>query len=282
MKKAGSIVGATAQVDSRHLGIQAFAELLLVDYYRDNDLMHERFKKETNNFYVFSHPDKGNIEAFALMKDLRELEELKMRLAKLTAGRIVSYIWTGAVKSLPWNLSFGFPTKAKDEVYKSQSQPSVKSTKGEVDEVDNRIIDKLCQNSRMPFSSIAKEMGIATDTVIRRYKALKQNRTINPLIQINPKKLGYNCHMEMRIRLKSQRDSIEVMKFLSEIPDIYFMTATSGDYDLHIFAFIRDIEHLLQIQKQIINSPDYGKLDLQLSSTIGVIFPAKRYWFSTI
>jgi Lrp/AsnC family transcriptional regulator for asnA, asnC and gidA len=291
MKKAGIIVGATTQVDNRHLGFQAFAEFLLVDYYMDNDLIHERVKKEANKFHIFNHPDnilnhtvKGNLEVFALMRNLGELEEMKMRLAKLTAGRIVSYIWTGAVKCIPWNLSFGLFTKLKDEVYEKQSKSTVStvSAAGEVDEIDSQIIDKLSQNSRMPFSSIAKELGIATDTVIRRYRKLKKNGTINTLIQIDPKKLGYNCEMETRIRLKSQRNSIAAINTLSEIPDIYFMTATSGNYDLHVFAFIRDIEHLLKIQNHIIGLPDFGKLDIQLTSTSNCIFPVPRYWTSTI
>lgn len=298
MKKAGIIVGATTQVDNRHLGFQAFAEVLLVDYYMDNDLLHERVKREANKFHTFHHPDnvinypdnvfnhtvKGDFEVFALMRNLGELEELKMRLAKLSAGRIVSYVWTGAVKCIPWNLSFGLLTKLKDEVYEKQSKSTVStaSAAGKVDEIDIQIIDKLSQNGRMPFSNLAKELGIATDTVIRRYRKLKKNGTVNPLIQIDPKRLGYNCQMETRIRLKSQRDSIATMNVLSEIPDIFFITATSGNYDLHVFAFIRDIEHLLKIQNQIISLPDFGKLDTQLTSTSNYIFPVPRYWTSTI
>ncbi len=283
MKREGIIVGATTQVERRHQGFQAFAELLLVDYYIDSDLMHERLKNQAYKFQaIFNHPDKGNVEVFAAMRNLSELEGLKMLLAKLTAGRIMSYIWTGAVKSIPWNLSFGIFAGLKDDVCKKQSLSTIGTLLSELDEIDTQIIDKLSQNSRVPFSTIAKEIGIATDTVIRRYRELKKSGTINTLIQINPKKLGYNCQMETRVRLKSTRDSVEAMNVLSNVPDIYFMTATSGDYDLHLFAFVRDIEHLLAIKKNIVSLPDFGKLDMRLTGISEYIFPFQQYWSSTI
>ncbi len=283
MKREGIIVGATTQVERRHQGFQAFTEFLLADYYIDSDLMHERLKNQAHRFQaIFNHPDKGDIEVFVAMRNLSEIEELKMLLAKLTAGRLRSYIWTGAVKSIPWNLSFGIFAGLKDNVCKKQSLSTSGTCRSELDEIDTQIIDKLSQNSRVPFSTIAKEIGVATDTVIRRYRELKKSGTINTLIQINPKKLGYTCQMETRIRLKSTRDSIEAMNILAQVPDIYFMTATSGDYDLHLFAFVRDIEHFLAIQKNIVDLPDFGKLDMRLTGISECIFPFRQYWSSTI
>jgi DNA-binding Lrp family transcriptional regulator len=73
------------------------------------------------------------------------------------------------------------------------------------------------------------------------------------------------------------------MDALSKIPDIYCMVGTTGDYDLHVWALIRDIEHLLKIQREIVSIPDFGTLDVQLTTTSRLdIYPGRRQYITTI
>lgn len=293
MKKEGIIVGATAEMNYAHVGYHALAEILLTDGTIDRVRMNEELRKINKEFpgldkeelitelTAYEIPQKGGFRVFTFMKSLEELETLKVALGKLHFGRLTSYLWTSRIRNIPENLSFGFSKKLKDRVNERQFKRVVSTVK-EVDETDRRIIEKLFQNGRMPFSKIAEEIGVTTDTVARRYRKLKRNGTVRTLIQINPSKVGYHCTFDSRIRLKSQRDSVTAMNALSEIPDVFTMVGTTGDYDLHVWALIRDIEHLLKVQKDIVSIPDFGKIDFELTTAWLDMYPGSRHYITTI
>jgi len=49
-----------------------------------------------------------------------------------------------------------------------------------MDDADLRIIETLVKNSRASFRRIAKQTGLSTDTVMRRYKRLEKEGKIQP------------------------------------------------------------------------------------------------------
>ena len=62
-----------------------------------------------------------------------------------------------------------------------------------MDETDLLIIKKLTEDARISFRKIAKELEVSPDTVINRYKALRESEVIRgSTVVIDPKKLGYS------------------------------------------------------------------------------------------
>ncbi|PVX25918.1 MAG: hypothetical protein CW691_03140, partial [Candidatus Bathyarchaeum sp.] len=64
-----------------------------------------------------------------------------------------------------------------------------------MDKLDLKIIKKLMADSRTPFSKISSELGVSTDTVIRRYNKLKETGTIQPILNVDIFKLGYDVRV---------------------------------------------------------------------------------------
>ena len=62
-----------------------------------------------------------------------------------------------------------------------------------LDQIDQKIADKLSENGRVPMETLGREIGISSDTVKRRYEKLKKNGALKVTIQVNPNKIGYQA-----------------------------------------------------------------------------------------
>ena len=144
-----------------------------------------------------------------------------------------------------------------------------------------QITEKLSENGRASFRKIAQEIGTSTDTVSRRYRRLKKNGVLEATIQVNLSKLGYHAMFDIRIAYSSRTNSFEMLKNLVSIPDIVSLVKTSGDYDTHAIAFVRDLEHLLSIQNRILGNPGITKIELTISDRFINRYPIPCQFMST-
>jgi len=116
-----------------------------------------------------------------------------------------------------------------------------------IDEIDTQIISLLSSNARTPFSRIAKKLGIATDTVTRRYNRFKAEKIIlRPSITINANRIGYNGYAIFFLKLSASRNT-ELQEQLSKIKNVVTISKSMGDHDLVIlclFSSSDDLKHL--------------------------------------
>ena len=62
-----------------------------------------------------------------------------------------------------------------------------------MDQKDKNIIDILSNDSRMPYTVIAKKIGVSESTIRNRIKVLEDEGIIQKYsIVVNPAKVGYN------------------------------------------------------------------------------------------
>jgi len=284
MKKSGIIIGATAQINYRHLGYYALAEVLFEIDPLERNRAEELIQKIPSARLIMSHNGTNSAYVIFRIKELNEMEKVKMIIRKLrSVNKIKTEIWTGEIRNIPENLSFGLPEKGATKVPEEQLRSTIKiMEKSEVDETDMKIIDKLSENGRSPFRVIAKDIGVSTDTVARRYKKLKENGTLKTIIQINAEKVGYHAGLECRINLKSRTDIALTTQRLSEIADLWYIAGTTGDWDLHIWGLIRDIEHLFRTQAKIAEVFDFGRMDVELNERYVDIYPTPSQSISRI
>ncbi|MFZ7138783.1 MAG: Lrp/AsnC family transcriptional regulator [archaeon] len=120
-----------------------------------------------------------------------------------------------------------------------------------MDKLDFEIIKKLMDDSRTPFSKISSELGVSTDTVIRRYNNLKEMGTIKPIIDIDIFKLGYGVRVWYMISLMHQIDVSTTVEEITKIQDIIRVVKSVGDYDLLVIAVIRDFKHMFEIGREL-------------------------------
>ena len=253
MEKKGIITGATVQINFAQFGNAALATLLISIESQQMEQAMGFTDKITEVRAYRQYNSVYNVRAVATLKDLNELDHVKQLIKwKLPIIGLKTYIWAG-VRNIPENLNF---TRTKDTTEKDKQSltPPINKVTNEIkiDDVDRQIVQKLAVNGRMSFTKIAKEIGLSTDTVVKRYHKLKENGVIKVSIQINPNVIGYSSILDFNIAFTASEGLTDtIVESLSKIPDVIIITKTSGDYDLHLTAMIRDIAQSFDIQDKI-------------------------------
>ncbi len=126
-----------------------------------------------------------------------------------------------------------------------------------LDEFDKRIIHKLEEDGRMPFSQIAEELRISNTMVHKRINKLMRNQIIT---KINPtyneKRLGYAYGAFTGITLDKEHKTQEVIKALKKIPEVTECHFIAGSYTLYLRIFAKDQEDLRRILYDTIDNID--------------------------
>ncbi|XES76924.1 MAG: Lrp/AsnC family transcriptional regulator [Candidatus Bathyarchaeia archaeon] len=261
MEKAGIIAGATTQVDSAAFGNLAVTTVLLNVESQHVESIFERVRKIPNLAPIRQYNSRYNIRLIASLKNLKDLDQIKetVRLHS-SVIELRSDLWLD-VKNNPENLRLYTP-KEGQPVFESPPQEIPHNQKSFVaDDIDKQITDKLSQDGRMSFRKIAQSLGLSTDTVIRRYQKLVESGAMKVSIQINPEKLGYQANLDFSIAFAFQKQNADVIDILTKIPDVIIIIKTSGDFDLHVTAMVRDTKQQFEIQEEIAKIPNIAKME---------------------
>ena len=282
MEKKGIITGATTQMNFEDFGYAALATLLISVEAQQIEETMEFIEKITEIRAHRQYNSVYNVRAFATLRNLNELDYIKQVIRrKLPTIGLKTYIWMG-VRNIPENLTLN--GNLADESSKNNSKDSIckSNSKSVIDDIDNQILQELSVNGRVPFTELAKKIGLSTNTVLKRYHKLVENGSIKVSIQIDPKKIGYTSILDFNIAFTTLRGlSDDIVESFAKIPDIIIITKTSGDYDLQLTAMIRDVEQSFSIQDQIARV--HGVTQIETSSRkIPDKWPTPQQYISTI
>ena len=261
MKEAGIIVGATNQMNYASFGYDVIATILLnIESHQVEDTF-ERIKKTLNLLPIRQFNSRYNIRVIANLRNLKELDRIKetIRLHSSVTD-LRTYFWLD-VKNNPENLSFQSLELRRENVGEENLKIISPQKKITTDDIDKRIAQKLADNGRMSFRKIAEEIGMSTDTVIRRYERLVKSGAMKVSIQINPEKLGYQANLDFSIAFAFHKETAPIVEKLSKIPGVIIIIKTSGDYDLHVTAMVRDSIQQFEIQEEIAKIPNIAKME---------------------
>lgn len=253
MEKKGIITGSTVQMNFGHFGNEALVTLLISVESQQLDQVMGFIQKITEVRAYRQYNSVYNIRAVATLKDLNELDHVKQVIKrKLPTIGLKTYIW-GGVRNMPENLALT-PTLQVENKSHEKNSPASNLPKSEcrIDDLDRKIVEKLTLNGRASFTKIAEGIGVSTDTIVKRYHRLKDNGIIKVSVQINPKIIGYNSILDFNIAFTTSEGMTNtVVEALTKMPDIIIITKTSGDFDLHIAAMVRDIAQFFEMQDKI-------------------------------
>lgn len=250
MAKRGIIKGATTQINFGQFGYDALVTLLIKVDPQQTEHATETLQKLTDLRTYRQYNSLYNVRAIASLKDLNELDNIKHVIReKLPTISFKTYVWAGT-RNIPENLNLLGASSRKQHKFNPKSNNDNHETN--LDEIDQKIANVLRHDGRASFSKIAKQVGLSTHTVIKRYKRLKKNGTLKVSIQINPNKLGYSALLDLNIAFTTIRGlSINIVDLLSRIPDVITITKISGDFDLQVSAMVRDLKQVFSIQEEI-------------------------------
>jgi Lrp/AsnC family transcriptional regulator for asnA, asnC and gidA len=276
MKKQGIIVGATIQNSCACYDSNFVAAFIVFTRARKTAVAKELLKDFPNIIGVYSIGINPSIfNALFVLKSISDLELTKQAIKVLPeVMEVDTQLWVG-VRNSPYNLS----VLNVDGVAKTGVKRPKENRYQQIDEVDRYIIEKLVVDSKIPFSKIAEELKIATDTVSKRYERLKQNNHIRPVIQIDPNKIGYSAYafFMMQFSEDSLARSIET---LSSMPDINLIHKTSGKFDCWASLMIRDIDQFTIAQEKILQMDHLTNVEVTVHKIFSV-WPLPREFIST-
>jgi len=121
-----------------------------------------------------------------------------------------------------------------------------------IDKVDRAIVEELLKNSRTPFSSIAKKLGVAPGTVKNKFEKMQEKKIIGVCsADINLAKFGYQSKVFLIMKISRNSEKTTIIEKISQLPNMIAVAGIIGDFDLFCLAITKDIKSLNTLLKKI-------------------------------
>lgn len=127
----------------------------------------------------------------------------------------------------------------------------------QIDKTDQKILDILTRNARMPFLEVARICGISGAAVHQRVQKLMDAEVIKgSQFNLNPKGLGFQtcAFIGIQVNLNANSTHQQVFQKIMEIPEIVECHHISGKYSLFVKVFTKNNEHLKKVIVEHIQS----------------------------
>ncbi len=266
MEEMGIITGATIHINYKSFGYKAVAHILLnVDSTQEAELI-EYLQKMPEVYSFYSREVKGNLDVIIILKTLKQLNDIKDAIKRhFSILEMRTAIWTD-VKEMNHNLAITSANKKKEEATINCQVDAQRTNNPQtkvIDEIDKKIADKLSENGRVSTETLGREIGLSSAAAKRRYEKLKKNGVLKVTIQVNPNKMGYQA-LCVFFTVISHENLFLIVEKIGRIPDIISIMKTTGDYDLQIWAMVKDLGQLLSVQEELGKIQGITKIDAEI------------------
>ncbi|MFK7908168.1 MAG: Lrp/AsnC family transcriptional regulator [Chitinophagales bacterium] len=120
-----------------------------------------------------------------------------------------------------------------------------------LDAIDSKILNFLKKNGRVPYSSIAKEVGLTAAAVGQRVQKMVLEEVIEGFsVQVNPEKMGIHLQAIITLKLHFSKTAIfnEKLKELEEVQSCYRVT---GEDCMIMKVHFKNNAHLVRFLDKI-------------------------------
>jgi Lrp/AsnC family transcriptional regulator, leucine-responsive regulatory protein len=266
LEEMGIITGATIHINYKSFGYKAVAHILINVDSQQLDQLVAYLQKMPEVYSFYNRGVKGNIDVVTILKTFEQLNDIKDNIKRhFSVLEMRTAIWTD-IKEMNENLSINSEIRKNVSSAVNCQTPSQKNCNSKimnVDEIDQKIADILSGNGRVSMKKLSREIGISADTAKRRYEILKKNGVLKVTIQVNPVKMGYQA-LCVFFTVTSDENPLLLIEKIGKIPDVISIMKTTGDYDLQIWAMVKDLGQLLSIQDEIGKISGIRKVDMEV------------------
>jgi DNA-binding Lrp family transcriptional regulator len=137
-----------------------------------------------------------------------------------------------------------------------------------VDDMDWQIINRLRIDARTSFRKIAREMGISTHTVIKRYENLRKEIHLSSGVTVDLKKIGFENMVIFMLTTSTPHNTQKTFNELIKVRNVIVVTKTIGDCDLLVVAVFTDFEQLFELERRISKISGVSKIEFTLSKSL--------------
>ncbi|HLV23800.1 MAG TPA: winged helix-turn-helix transcriptional regulator [Moheibacter sp.] len=136
----------------------------------------------------------------------------------------------------------------------------------EIDEIDKTILMYLIENTRMPFTEIAKKMNVSAGTIHVRVKKLEDAGIIKGTTLITDyDKMGYQFVAYLGLLLTKTNRIQKVLDELYKIPNVTVAHIVAGKYNVFCKIRARDTNHAKELIFKIDEIEDVLRTESMIS-----------------
>ena len=120
--------------------------------------------------------------------------------------------------------------------------------KFKLDDIDRQILDMLIENTRTPFTDIAKKLLISAGTVHVRVKKMEEAGIIvGSSLTLDYAKLGYSFIAYVGIYINKTSQTTFVLERINQIPYVTVAHVTTGKFNIFCKVRAKNTEHAKNI-----------------------------------
>ncbi|HVO46025.1 MAG TPA: AsnC family transcriptional regulator [Steroidobacteraceae bacterium] len=136
----------------------------------------------------------------------------------------------------------------------------VESAAGEPEAADlnERIIELLQLDGRMPYATIATQIGVSEGTVRNRVRQLIDDNVITIQAEALPSAFGYKFSGLTLIKVAPGADITAVAERFAAIDEVFYLIMVLGHFDLGVATYHRDDQHF----REFLIQHCYGHKDI--------------------
>ncbi len=115
-----------------------------------------------------------------------------------------------------------------------------------LDELDVDIIRHLQEDGRRSYREIGRALGVSEGTIRWRVRRLVDSRALRIVAIADPFRIGYRVLAFVLIAVEPGCQA-EAIDALVELPEVTYVSACTGRFDIYIQVVCRDHDHLFEI-----------------------------------
>lgn len=123
---------------------------------------------------------------------------------------------------------------------------------GLLDDANRAIIEALQRDGRLPYGSIAEEVGLSEAAVRRRVQRLRDAGVMQIVAVTDPLQLGF--HRQAMVGISVEGDVRLVAEKLSELEEVDYVVMCAGSFDLLVEVVCEDDDALFRLLNDSVRS----------------------------
>ncbi|MFZ0172233.1 MAG: Lrp/AsnC family transcriptional regulator [Acidimicrobiales bacterium] len=116
----------------------------------------------------------------------------------------------------------------------------------ELDPLDHGIIRHLQDDGRRPYREIGRELGVSEGTIRSRVRRLTEAEALRVVAIADPFHLGYRVLAFVLVAVEPGANE-KVIDALVGFPEVTYVSACTGRFDVYIQVVCRDHDHLYEL-----------------------------------
>jgi Lrp/AsnC family transcriptional regulator for asnA, asnC and gidA len=122
-----------------------------------------------------------------------------------------------------------------------------------MDERDLEILAILQKDGRVPFTEIAKKLGVAEGTVRNRVARLQEKQTLQIIGMVDPHQMGYDAPAIIGVSVQPPHLE-DAAAAIADLPEVSYLIMVSGEFDLLVEVMCSNRQYLATFLRETLQN----------------------------